>query len=38
MSAWAAQHLGHLPGRCAACGWHVDTQGHEDGCAIGEEA
>jgi Protein of unknown function (DUF3631) len=24
--------LGHLPGRCARCGYHVDTQGHHTDC------
>lgn len=23
------------PGRCDTCGWHVETQGHGDGCSAG---
>jgi hypothetical protein len=32
-SAWdAAGHVGHLPGRCGDCGWHIEKQGHELHC------
>lgn len=26
------------PGRCTACGWHVESQGHADDCASANEA
>lgn len=29
MSKWAAENLGHYPGRCRVCGWHIETQGHD---------
>lgn len=25
-------NLGHLPGRCHTCGYHIETQGHGDTC------
>lgn len=26
------------PGRCATCGWHVQTQGHDDNCTAANQA
>ncbi len=35
MEAKASPTLGleHLPGRCPSCAFHIDTQGHGDGCS-----
>lgn len=30
--SWAARNLGHWPGRCKLCGWHIAKQGHHPTC------
>lgn len=32
-ATWAGRNLGHLPGRCRSCGWHIQKQGHADQCS-----
>lgn len=33
-TTWAARNLGHYPGRCRGCGWHIKKQGHSPECPV----